>query len=291
MKTIKAKQLVSTTNAYGWFGARYNLNLYRGCNFGCIYCDSRSDVYQVKNFDEVCVKENISGLLEKELKSKQKTGIISMGAMSDPYNPFEKKEKATRRALELINQYKFGVNITTKSDLILRDIDLLKKINQHSEVIISLTITTADDRLRALIEPKSVSTKRRFETLKILSDEGLYTGITLMPLIPFLNDSLENVLDIVERGFKAGIQFIYAGFGVTQRAGQMEYMYNKFDEYFPGLKNKFIKEFKHNYSCGTRNNLYEPYKTRCKELEIRYKMEDIIQGAKKNIKEQQVSLF
>lgn len=293
MKTIKAKKLVTTNkhDGSGWFGAKYNLNIYRGCNFGCIYCDSRSNCYHVDNFDEVKVKENIAGLLEKELSSKRKTGIIGMGAMSDPYNSFEKNEMATRKALEIINKYKFGVNITTKSDLILRDIDLLKKINQHSEVIVSLTITTLDDKLAKKLEPHSPTTSRRFEVLKRLSNAGIFCGITFMPLIPYVNDTLENVLGVVEYGFRAGINYIYAGFGVTQREGQMEYMYENFDQHFPGLKERFIKEFNYEYSVYRDNGLYEPFKKRCKELEIYTSMKDIVSYSKDFIKEKQISLF
>lgn len=291
MKTVKAKKLVTTSNSFGWFGSRYNINLYRGCNFGCIYCDSRSDCYQVENFDEVKVKENVKEMIHTELKSKQKTGIITMGAMSDPYNSYEKTELATKTALEAINTYKFGLNITTKSDLILRDIEILKKINSHSEVIISLTITTLDDRLAKLIEPGSPPTSRRFEVLKELSDAGLYCGITFMPLIPYLNDDLENVLGVVKKAHEAGVKFIFAGFGVTQREGQMEYMYEKFDQHFPGLKQKFIKEFNYKYSCESRNSLYEPFKEACKKHDIVYKMDDIVSRAREFVKERQVSLF
>ena len=291
MKLIKAKQLVTTTNSFGWFGAKYNLNIYRGCNFGCIYCDSRSSVYNVGNFDEVKLKDNVGGLLEKELSSKRKTGIISLGAMSDPYNPYERKYKATRTALHVINKYRFGLNITTKSDLILRDIDMFKRINQHSEVIVSLTITTMSPKITRLLEPGTPSTKERFAVIKQLSDAGLYVGITLMPLIPFLNDTWENVKGIVQEAARAGVKFIYGGFGVTQRKGQIEYMYEKFDRHFPGLKQKMIDEYNYEYSCGSKNNLYEPFRKLCKEYGIVTKMEDIVKESKEYIKERQVSLF
>ncbi len=291
MKTIPAKKLVTTTNGFNWFGAKYNLNIYRGCNFGCIYCDSRSDCYQVNDFDEVKLKEDIEGKLEKELSTKRKTGIVGMGSMSDPYNSFEKKEEATRKALKIINKYKFGVNITTKSDLILRDIDILKKINQHSRVVISVTITTLDDDLAKKIEPGSPTTSRRFEVLKQLSDAGIYCGITFMPLIPFINDDLDNVLGIVEYGFRAGVNYIYPGFGVTQRDGQREFMYEHFDKLFPGLKEKFIKEFNYKYHAYRENGIYEIFQKRCTELEIKTKMADIVEGAKEYVKEQQLCLF
>lgn len=291
MKTVKAKQLILTSKSTDWFGAKYGVNIYRGCNFGCIYCDSRSTVYNVGNFDEVKIKENYLELFEKELKSKRITGIINLGAMSDHYNTFEKDEHATRNILKLINKYKFGVNITTKSNLVLRDIDILKKINKHSEVLVSLTITTIDDRLRKLIEPHSSSTPERFMALKTLAENDIYTGITLMPLIPYLNDTLENVLGIVEEAKKANVKFIFAGFGVTQREGQMEYMYAKFDEHFPGLKDKFISEFKGSYGCGRKSNIHDEFKKKCKEYNIETTMKKIMSGAQKYVTEKQVSLF
>ncbi len=291
MKTIKAKKLIATSKSTNWFGAKYGVNIYRGCNFGCIYCDSRSSVYHVDNFDEVKIKENYLELFENELKSKRLSGIISLGAMSDHYNSFEKELEATRNILKLINKYKFGVNITTKSDLVVRDIDILKEINKHSEVIVSLTITTNDEALRKILEPRSSSTKARFEALRVLGENGIYAGITLMPLIPFLNDNKENVFGLLEKAHKANVKFIFPAFGVTQREGQMEYMYDSFDKHFPGLKEKFIKEFNYEYSCGRKHDFYDDFKNRCKKYGIITKMSELILEASNYVLEKQVSLF
>lgn len=115
MKSVPAKTIIS--GYYfdnSWFGNNYSMNIYKGCCHGCIYCDSRSDCYNIENFDEVRVKENVLILIERELKSKRKTGVIGTGAMSDTYNPFERKLKLTRGALKLENRYGFGISIATK---------------------------------------------------------------------------------------------------------------------------------------------------------------------------------
>ncbi|MGL4731392.1 MAG: radical SAM protein, partial [Clostridium sp.] len=187
MEIVKAKTIISGyVESSPWFGNNYNMNIYKGCNHGCIYCDSRSECYNIENFDMVRAKENAVDLIARELKSKRKTGVVGTGAMSDPYNPFEKSYKLTRKALELINRYGFGVSIATKSDLILRDIGLLKEIKSHSPVLVKITITTSDDSLCDKIEPNVASASKRFEVIKKLSDEGIFTGILLMPVLPFL---------------------------------------------------------------------------------------------------------
>ena len=195
MEFIIAKEILSKIqfdNSH-WFGTDYNMNLYRGCCHGCIYCDSRSNCYNIVEFDKVKIKKDCLTILENQLKTKRKTGVIQIGAMSDTYNPFEKKYEITRNALKLIDKYGFGVAIATKSDLILRDIDILKKINEHSPVIIKFTITTFDDDLSKIIEPNVCPTSLRVEALKKLNLEGISTVVWLSPILPFINDTKSNI--------------------------------------------------------------------------------------------------
>jgi len=198
MEYIKAKKLISQY-AYdnSWFDINYNMNIYKGCCHGCIYCDSRSECYQIEDFDRVRAKENAIESIGKELKGKRRKGVIGTGAMSDPYNPLEKKFQLTRGALEEVNKYNFGISIATKSPLITRDIDILKKISSHSPVLIKMTITTFDDDLCKRIEPNVPCSSERFKAIKQLSDNGIYTGILLMPILPFINDTeeMEKVLE------------------------------------------------------------------------------------------------
>lgn len=294
MKLVPAKTIISgyaSNNA--WFGLNYNMNIYKGCCHGCIYCDSRSECYHVENFDEVRAKENALALIERELRSKRKTGVIGTGAMSDPYNPFEKEFKLIRGALELINQYRFGVSIATKSNLITRDIDILKAISVHSPVLIKITITAADDTLCKKIEPNVARSSERFATLKQLSEEGIFAGILLMPVLPFIEDKQENISAIVKNGYENGAKFIYPAFGVTLRQNQREWYYRKLDEQFPGLKQQYIQQFGNAYDCHSpkAKELWHFFRKECDSNGVLYGMEEIIKGYKQGYRENQLSLF
>ena len=198
MDYISAKTIISQyAKVNPWFGINYNMNIYKGCCHGCIYCDSRSQCYGIDNFDKVRAKENATKLIRKELKSKRRTGIVGTGAMSDPYNPFEKELMLTRSALEQINAYNFGLAVATKSNLITRDIDILKKIKGHSPIIIKMTITTINDELSKKIEPNVCVSSERFNAIQKLTQNGIFTGILLMPILPFINDSEENIVGII----------------------------------------------------------------------------------------------
>ena len=190
MQTIPAKTIVtSTPNGAGWFGARYNMNIYRGCSHGCIYCDSRSECYRNDDFDTVCAKQDALRIIRDDLRRKTQPGVVSTGAMSDPYNPFERTEQLTRHALELLAAYGFGAAIATKSDLICRDIDVLHEIHATAPVLCKLTVTTADDALARAIEPHAPPPSARLDALARLSDAGLTTCILLMPVLPWLTDT------------------------------------------------------------------------------------------------------
>jgi len=294
MEFIPAKTIISGyAENNSWFGHNYNMNIYKGCNHGCIYCDSRSDCYHVENFDEVRAKKNTLALILRDLKSKRKTGVIGTGAMSDPYNPFEKDYLLTRSALELINAQGFGISLATKSDLVLRDIDILKKIQVHSPVIIKLTITTCDDELCKKIEPNVVNSSKRFEAIKELTKAGLFAGILLMPVLPFLEDNLENISGIIQLAHESGAKFIYPAFGVTLRQNQRVWYYKKLDLLFPNLKQKYINQYGNDYECRATNakELWQFFKKQCESYGLLYKMEDIIKGYKQGYGETQLSLF
>lgn len=294
MKLIPAKTIIS---GYGsgsaWFGNNYNMNLYKGCCHGCIYCDSRSECYHVENFDEVRAKENALVLIARELKSKRRTGVIGTGAMSDPYNPYEKQYCLTRGALELIDTNRFGVSIVTKSDLIIRDADILKKIKRHSPVLIKITVTTADDLLCKKIEPNVAISSKRFSAIKKLSDQGIFTGILLMPVLPFLEDNEENISDLIRLAYEHGARFIYPAFGVTLRQNQRDWYYKKLDQHFPGLKQQYINSFGNAYECRSpkAKALWPLFQKECDRFGLLYKMEDIINGYKQGYGDHQLSLF
>ncbi|WP_097027032.1 SPL family radical SAM protein [Clostridium peptidivorans] len=294
MEFISAKQILSTwANNNNWFGTNYNMNIYKGCCHGCIYCDSRSECYQIKDFDIVRAKANAIEILNSELKSKRKRGVVGTGAMSDPYNSLEAEYKLTRSALELINRYNFGIGIATKSDLITRDIDILNEIKSHSPVLIKITITTANDSLCKKIEPNVSVASKRFEAINKLSSQGIFTGILLMPVLPFIEDSDENILKIIRLAKENGAKFIYPAFGVTLRQNQREYFFRKLDEHFYGITERYIKEYGFAYECRSKRatKLWELFKAECDKAKILYKMEDIIAGYKKNYEVKQISFF
>lgn len=210
MEFIPTKTIISSYNENPhWFGINYNMNIYKGCCHGCIYCDSRSNCYQILDFDRVRIKENSIETIKKELQSKRKKGVVGTGAMSDPYNPFEKEYELTREALKIVDEYRFGIGIATKSNLITRDIDILKKIQSHSPVIVKMTITTFDDELCKKIERKVCTSEERFKAIKELSDNNIYTGVLLMPLLPFINDNEDNIKNIIRKVHECGGKFIF----------------------------------------------------------------------------------
>ena len=294
MELIPAKTILSGyTTGDAWFGNNYTMNIYKGCCHGCIYCDSRSECYRVENFDEVRAKENALALLTYELKSKRRTGVIGTGGMSDPYNPFEKEFCFTKGALELMNAHRFGVSIATKSDLIARDIEVLKSINTHSPVLIKFTITTANDMLCKKIEPNVAESSRRFSVIRKLSESGIFAGILLMPVLPFLEDNEGNISEIIRLAYENGAKFIYPAFGVTLRQNQREWYYKKLDEHFPGMKQKYIDQFGNAYECHSPKAkvLMRLFQEECDNFNILYKMEDIINAYKRGYGDNQLSLF
>ena len=290
---IPAKTIVTPTKNKYWFGTDLNMNIYRGCSHGCIYCDSRSECYQDDSFNTVKVKKDALSIIANELKNRRKKGVIGTGSMSDPYNPLEGKLELTRLALELVDRYGYGIAIATKSPLVVRDIDILKRIQRHSPVIIKLTITSANDELSKKIEPNVAVSSERFAALQTLADNGIFCGVLLMPVLPYITDSTDNIQAIVEKTASSHANFIYPGLGMTLRDRQRTYYYEKLDELFPGMKEQYKKRFGNQYSCGApeAKALQAQLTGACETNGLLYKMTDIINSYQKNYKIEQLSLF
>lgn len=240
----------------GILSPKNGMNLYRGCSHGCIYCDSRSKCYQMEHaFEDIEVKENALELLESALRRKRKRCMIGTGAMTDPYIPLEAELEYTRKALTLIEKYGFGVALQTKSDRVLRDLDILKKINGKTKAVVQMTLTTADESLCRLIEPNVSTTKERFEALKALRDNGIPTVVWLCPILPYINDTAENITAILDMCVEAEVRGVICfGMGLTLREGNREYFYSQLDKHFPKLKERYIREFGYQYEVNSPNH-------------------------------------
>ena len=241
MHEVQAKSILSAQNG---------MNLYRGCTHGCIYCDSRSTCYQMNHaFEDVEVKVNAPQLLEQALRRKRRRCMIGTGAMCDPYLPLEREYRLTRRCLEIIEQYGFGAAVQTKSDLVLRDLDLFRRINARAKCVVQMTLTTCDTRLCRIVEPNVCDTSRRAEVLEILRDEGIPTVVWMTPILPFINDTEENIAGLMEICVRAGVKgiILFGGLGLTLRDGDRQYYYRKLDEHFPGLRQRYIREYGNAY--------------------------------------------
>lgn len=295
IKSIPAKQILQKVKFDNsrWFGIDYNMNLYRGCPHGCIYCDSRSTVYNIENFDQVRYKENVIETLKKELHSKRKKGVVGIGAMSDTYNPFEKDLCITQQALNLISENHFGVSIDTKSSLVVRDILILKEITRNNSAIVKVTITTANDELAKKIEPNVSLSSERFEAVKQLNDAGIFCGILLTPLIPFLTDNENEIRAIVEKAHKANAKFIYCMYGMTMRNGQREFFYKHLKNISPKLVFQYQKTYGLNYVCPSLNGkrCEQVLKKECGRYGILTEMKDIIEAYKKSDTYTQLKFF
>jgi DNA repair photolyase len=272
---IEAKILLSHTKQPDtFFGLRYNMNLYRGCQHRCIYCDSRSECYQIEDFDgEVLVKVNAIELLRKELASKRVKGVIGLGSMNDPYMPLEAEINLAGRALEVIAEFGFPVHIITKSDLILKDLETLKRIAQVYATI-SFTITTADDDLAAKVEPLAPRPSARLAAMRVLADNGVQTGVTMMPILPFIEDNEENIAGVVEQAAAAGASYILPWMGMTMRNRQRDYYYRQLDHHFPGLREKYQRVYGDRYEANSpySKKLYAIFGTLCLQYGVATKL-------------------
>ena len=258
-----------------WFGIAYNMNLYRGCQHGCIYCDTRSECYGINDISTISVKKNALDLLVQELIRKRKNrATIGTGSMNDPYMPVEKDLQMTRKALQIIAKEKYPVHVITKSNLVERDADILQDISK-TYTAVSFTITSADDSLSQKIEPHAPPTSERFKAMKSLADKGIYTGVTLMPVLPFINDASENITAIVKQAKDSGASYILPMFGLTLRKGSREYFYNALDDQFAGIKEKYQSRFGEQYECFTPNYraLADTFKEQCVLLGVDNRMQ------------------
>lgn len=260
MHFVEAKGILSSHNG---------MNLYRGCTHGCIYCDSRSACYQfTHDFEDIEVKQNAPELLERALRSKRKKCMIGTGAMCDPYMHCEEQLGLTRRCLELIDAYGFGAAVQTKSDRILRDLDLLTSINRKAKCVVQMTLTTFDEELCRIVEPHVCTTKRRYEVLRIMRENGIPTVVWLSPILPYINDTRENIAGILEYCRDAGVYGIICfGMGLTLRQGDREYFYAALDRHFPGLHEKYHRRYGYAYEIPSDRSreLMGYFHTFCRE--------------------------
>lgn len=294
MQPLIAKHLLTSVKASmeDFFYADWNMNLYRGCCHGCIYCDSRSACYQIDHFDTVRPKENALELLENELSAKRKTGVITMGSMSDAYNPLEKELLLTRHALEIIRKHRFGAAYTTKSALCARDADLLADIAEHAPVCARMTITCADDDLCRKIEPHVSVSSERFRAIEQLSARGIYTGVWLNPLLPFLTDTEDNLRRIVQMTADAGGRFVVCFFSMTLRTGNREYYFRALDNHFPGVRDMYTCRYGNAYElvAPEANRLYDAFRDECTKRKIHWEFAAINREMFSRMP-QQISLF
>ena len=272
------------TESKGILTAKNGMNLYRGCSHGCIYCDSRSRCYQfTHDFEDIEVKSNALELLEDALRRKRKKCMIGTGSMTDPYVPLEKELEHVRKTLMLVERYGFGFTVITKSDLILRDLDLLKRINEKTKCVVQMTLTTYDEELCKKIEPGVCTTRRRFEVLKAMRDAGIPTVVWLCPVLPFINDTEENLRGILNYCVEAGVRGVLCfGMGLTLRDGNREYFYEQLDRLFPGMKERYMREFGNSYICSSPRNgrLMKLFHRTCEEAGIMHNNDEVFKYLK-----------
>lgn len=288
MHFVNAKGILSSTNG---------MNLYRGCLHGCIYCDSRSQCYHMEHdFEDIEVKANAIELLEYTLKHKRKKCMLGTGSMTDPYIPQEMELQNVRKALILAEKYGFGFTLITKSNRILRDLELLKRIHEKTKCVVQMTLTTYDETLCKKIEPNVSTTKERFEVLKTLREEGIPTVVWLSPILPFINDTVENISGILDYCVEAKVYGIICfGMGLTLREGSREYFYENLDTKFPGLKQEYIRRYGNAYMLGSPQNdtLMKLFHERCENAGIVHNNDRIFQYLTEfeSKEPQQLSLF
>lgn len=294
MEEIDARRLLTPVHGSmtDFFYSDWNMNLYHGCCHGCIYCDSRSLCYHLQDFDTVRPKRNALALLEDELRRKRRAGVVSMGAMTDPYNPLEKRLLLTRGALQLLKRYGFGAALTTKSALVARDAALLADIASAAPVCVQLTVTCADDALCRRIEPNVSSTSERLTALKALSDAGVYAGVWISPMLPFITDSEDNLVGILRQSAAAGARFAVCFFSMTLRSGNREYFFDALQRDFPGLRDRYLLAYGNAYECVVPDaeRLYARFTAECERLGLAWRFRDINAQAAERA-HRQLSLF
>ena len=271
------------------------MNVYRGCTHGCIYCDSRSTCYQMKHaFEDIEIKRDAPAILEEQLRKRRQPAMIFTGAMTDPYIHLETKVEYTRKCLEVIHRQGFGVSLLTKSNRVLRDLDIIKRINNKTKAIVQMTLTTYDEELCKKLEPNVSTTAQRVEALKVFREHGVPTVVWLGPFLPFINDSTENIQGILNYCLEAGVKGVICfGVGMTLREGNREYYYEKLDEHFPGVKEKYIESFGNSYNIPAYQAQAKLKMIRdfCKQHEILFQNEAFVYMGKFETNYGQMSLF
>lgn len=272
------------------------MNIYRGCTHGCIYCDSRSACYQMKHdFEDIEIKRDAPQILESQLRRKRNPCMIGTGAMCDPYIHLEDELQVTRRCLEIIKRYGFGLAIQTKSARILRDLDLLKAINDKTKCVVQMTLTTLDEGLCRIIEPNVSSTAERFNVLLTMREATIPTVVWLSPILPFINDTEENLRGILDYCVRAKVHGILCfGFGVTMREGNREHFYQKLDAHFPDMKQRYMHAFGNSYECHSPNNarLMSLFQNECRRHGMLYRPDEVFAYLHQfETKQRQLTLF
>lgn len=259
--------------------ANNTLNLYRGCTHGCIYCDSRSVCYQINHpFEDIQVKRNAPAILDDQLQRRRKKAMISTGSMCDPYIPLEEELQFTRQCLQIILRHGFGLSILSKSDRMLRDLDLLEAIHKKTKCVVCTTLTTHDEALCRQIEPHVSTTRQRVEMLKACQRRGIPTVVWMTPILPFINDTKENISALLDACVDAKVHGIISfGMGVTLREGDREYFYTQLDKQFPGIKQRYIDTFALRYVCNSPHNdqLMALLHSRCAQHGILHQPQDV----------------
>lgn len=276
LQYIEVKSILSKLRQQdSFFGIAYNMNIYRGCQHGCIYCDTRSECYGVGDISKIAVKKKYLELLTQELSSKRKNrGTIGTGSMNDPYMPVERELQFIRKALMEIARQRFPVHIITKSDLVTRDTDIIKEISRIYAAV-SITITTPHDTLSKRIEPNAPLSSHRFKVLEHLAKNGIYTGVTLMPVLPYITDKKEDIITLVKKAKDAGASYIIPMFGTTMRKGSRDYYYNMLEKEFPGLREQYEINYRDSYECFSPHykSLNEVFSKFINELNISSRMQ------------------
>ncbi|MCL1964027.1 MAG: radical SAM protein [Firmicutes bacterium] len=260
-----------------FFVRHYNMNLYRGCSHGCVYCDARSVCYRLDAPGEVRAKQDALSLLREELRRKRAPGIVGLGGMSDGYNPEEAHALLTRGALALLKQYGFGIGITTKSPLVRRDIDLLQGIQKNAPSHVTFSVTTADDALSLKVEPGVAPSSERFRAMAALHEAGIPVGMWINPVLPFLTDSEENLLTLLRMCKENGGSYSLTHYGMTLREGNREYFYAALDRHFPGLKRRYAQAYGNRYilACPNAEALHRAYVAECERLGLHHTFEAV----------------
>ena len=281
---VRARSILQKVRTHGneWFGIDYNMNLYRGCCHGCIYCDSRSECYRIDDFDQVSVKFDALAILRRELRSRRTRGIVGIGAMSDTYNPFERTLCVTRGALELVEEFGFGVSVDTKGTLVTRDIDLLSAIGRAGGAIAKITVTTADNELARIIEPHAPSPSERFAALAELADADVFCGVLFTPTLPWVTDDDDTIRDVVEGAAAAGARFVFHMTGVTMRDRQREHFLERLAAVDPALPERYRAAYRDRYFCNSPRAAENRalFRTLCTRHGLLWRMSDIIAAYK-----------